>query len=79
VHDATPSQKANILYAVVKLRLPDQDLILKLTEEAEASIDQLGAKDIALVAWALARTKLSNESPMFRKLKDRMLILIKGL
>lgn len=40
---------------------------------------QLGAKDIALVAWALARTKLQNESPLFRKLKDRMLILIKDL
>jgi hypothetical protein len=41
-----------------------------LTNKAEESITELSPNDLALVAWALARTLLPNDAPIFTKIKQ---------
>jgi hypothetical protein len=51
-----------LVYCVVRLRLPHDDLINSVTTLLEVSIDKLSPKDVAICGWAFARTKLPSDS-----------------
>lgn len=59
--------------------MPEDNLISVLTDMIEFNIRELTAKDVALVAWALARTKIPRDAPLVRKVKNAMLFHIKQL
>jgi len=59
---ASPRHLSQILYCVVRLRLPHDDLINSVTTLLEVSIDKLSPKDVAICGWAFARTKLPSDS-----------------
>jgi hypothetical protein len=56
------------VYSVIKLRLPDDNLINALTDLAEAKIFEMNPKDLALVAWAIARSRIPDDSPIVKKI-----------
>lgn len=56
------------MYSVVKLRLPDDILMNALTDQVEAKLFEMNPKETALVAWALARSKLPSDSPLAKKI-----------
>lgn len=58
----------DLVYSVVKLRLPDDLLMNALTDQVEAKIFQMNPKETALVSWALARSKLPPDAPLTKKL-----------
>ena len=58
----------NIVYSVVKLRLPDDLLMNALTDQVEAKLFKMTPKETALVSWALARSKLPADTPLTKKL-----------
>ncbi len=58
------------MYSVIKLRLPDDNLINVLTDLAEAKIFEMNPKDLALVAWALARLKIPSDSQIVKKMSS---------
>lgn len=43
------------MYCTVKLRLPEDELINKATEQMMNNVKELTAKDTALTLWSLAR------------------------
>jgi len=53
------------LHALVKLRLPADDLINDLLTQIELLIKDLTPKDIALVLWSLARINYPKTGPLF--------------
>lgn len=59
--------------------MPEDNLIGVLTDMIEFNIRELTAKDVALVAWALARTKIPRDAPLVRKVKNAMLFHIRTL
>ena len=56
------------MYSVIKLRLPDDNLINVLTDLAEAKIFEMNPKDLALVAWAVARSRIPDDSQIVKKM-----------
>lgn len=60
------------MYSIIRLRLPEDNLISVLTDMIEIQIKELSPKDVAVVGWSLARTKIPHEAPLFRKLKNSM-------
>jgi hypothetical protein len=61
---------------MIRLRLPEDDLINRLADLLEEEMDMLSAKDVALVGWALARTKVPSDSSVYKKLKAQMVHLL---
>jgi len=62
---ASPSETTQILHALVKLRLPADELINDLLTQIELLIKDLTPKDIALVLWSLARINYPKTGPLF--------------
>ena len=58
---------------MIRLRLPEDDLINRLTDYIEEEMTDISPKDLALVGWALARTKIPSETSVYKKLKVCML------
>ena len=45
----------NLVYSIVRLRLPEDHLITALVNRTETQLFEMDSKDIALVAWSLGR------------------------
>jgi hypothetical protein len=61
---------------MIRLRLPEDDLINRLADLLEEEMDKLSPKDVALIGWALARTKVPSDSSVYKKLKAQMVHLL---
>ena len=68
-----------LVYSVVKLRLPHDELIGTLTAQSENQLLDMTPKDIALVAWSLARINYPSNSTLFAALKSIIFSLCKNL
>ena len=55
LHKADASQTSQLLYSIVKLRLPENNLINGLTARSEELIDEMQPKDLAVTLWSFAR------------------------
>ena len=66
-----------LVYSIVRLRLPEDDLITQLTFRIENEVKGLSPRDLALVGWALAKTQMPAESTVFIKVRKSMLYFVK--
>ena len=55
LHKADASQTSQLLYSVVKLRLPEDYLISALTDQSLELLLEMNPKDLATTVWSLAR------------------------
>ena len=55
LHKVDASQASQLLYSVVKLRLPEDYLISALTDKSVELINEMTPKDLAVTVWSLAR------------------------
>jgi hypothetical protein len=69
------------VYALVRLRLPNDTLYndLQFVLGEKGFMEKLSPKDTAQVAWALARTELPAQAPIFKKLRDQIMIWLQVL
>ena len=70
---ASPSQTSQLLYSLVKLRLPEDDLISALTSQCEDQVALMTPKDLATCLWALARL----DYPASEEFKMKLVIKVK--
>lgn len=70
-------------HSIVKLRLPEDNLIDNLTKKCEEKVFDMSPKDIALLGWCIARLELSHEHPLygktFRMMERYVAMLIDGV
>ena len=65
---ANASQTSQLLYSIVKLRLPEDFFINALTEQSQDLLHKMTPKDLAVTVWALARL----DYPASDELKKRI-------
>ena len=68
LHEATATQTSQLLYSVVKLRLPEDFLITALTDRSEELLHEMTPKDLAVTIWSMARL----DYPASEELKKRL-------
>jgi hypothetical protein len=70
-------------HSIVKLRLPEDNLIENLTKRCEEKVFDMTPKDIALLGWCISRLDLSPKLPFFQKtfkmMENYVKMLIDGL
>jgi len=69
---ASPGETASLLYSLIKLRFPQDDLISALINQAEVQLDVMSPKDHALVLWSLVRINYPVNSPLSHTLQRRI-------
>ena len=69
------------MYTLVKLRLPNDTLYndLQFILGEQGFLEKLSPKDTAQVAWALARTEIPAQAPIFKKLRDQIIFWLSML
>ena len=75
LNNASTAQTSQLLYSLVKLRLPDDDLINALTERSEILLDEMTPKELATTVWSLARL----DYPTAPQLRERLTEAIKAV
>jgi hypothetical protein len=61
------------------LRFPEDDLLTKLSIQAEELIGNMTPKDLALLAWSLARIKYPEHTPLVNKLNSVVIEILISL
>lgn len=72
IHLASPTESAQVIYSMAKLRLSDDKLVNAVVNHLDNPelIFEMTPKDTALTAWALARYEIPHSNSVVSKLSS---------